>query len=119
VFLNGARAIVTIGKNNCQPKAVGGNFFCGVVYVDLNGYAGPNVDGIDYFAFLIYSDGILPAGDKKLSDPNYVFEKNCTNYTSTTSSGKLGMCSSWLLTNKNLDYLHCNKLSWTGEYKCK
>jgi hypothetical protein len=122
VFLTGARMTVHVNSNKCYSKThiVKYNSWCGEIGVDLNGYSGPNVDGIDYFGFLIYTDGILPAGDQYLSSYQlYDFVRNCDNYVSTSSSGRLGMCSSWLLTNKNMDYLRCNDLSWTGKRSCK
>ncbi len=28
-------------------------------------------------------------------------------------------CTRWILLNENMDYLHCDDLSWDGNSKCK
>ena len=28
-------------------------------------------------------------------------------------------CTVWVLYDENMDYLHCNDLSWTGKKTCK
>lgn len=28
-------------------------------------------------------------------------------------------CAAWVIYNENMDYLHCNDLSWDGKKKCK
>ena len=90
---------------------------CGAFYVDINGAAGPNQDGRDYFIFRLYNDGIAPNGRKGHGNGAHYtesFEKNCMgqNYSS------FGTCTAWVIENKNMDYLHCDDLSWDGKHKC-
>ena len=28
-------------------------------------------------------------------------------------------CAAWIIYNENMDYLHCNDLSWDGKKRCK
>ena len=49
----------------------------GVIHVDVNGEAGPNVVGVDVHAFTVSSDGVNPMGDS-LHDENSSW--SCTNY---------------------------------------
>lgn len=88
------------------------NSYCGFIYTDLNGYEkGPNKFGYDTFAFYIYYNKIIPFGT-----PGY-------NYFGTVDdclSGQNGLnCAAWVLLNNNMDYLHCDDLSWNGKTKCK
>lgn len=69
--------------------------------------------GYDTFGFFIYSNKILPFGSSGMtySDSNI---SNCLNGTGGLS------CTAWVLTNNNMDYLHCrDKLSWNGKTSCK
>jgi len=81
---------------------------CGWFYVDINGLKGPNRVGKDLFLFNVTRTGIIPSGTP--DDPKYPFS-SCRN---------LGWgCTAWVILNENMDYIHCNDLSWNGKTKCK
>lgn len=85
---------------------------CGDIYVDINGKQKPNRDGEDLFMFRMYKNGIVPAG--RVWDGNYMesFDKHCR-------LGKgFGSCTAWVIFNENMDYLHCDDLSWEGKTHC-
>lgn len=63
--------------------------------------------GADLFYFRITNSGVIPEGMK-----NYVNEFNDDCYGSGYS------CTAWVIYNKNLDYLHCDDLSWDGKHSC-
>ena len=88
---------------------------CGLLWIDINGDASPNIYDLDTFKFRIYSDGIVPAGRDK-SDGQ--FATTCID--DGTSAGHNGECSAWVLHNKNMDYLYCpDKLGWNKASSCK
>lgn len=88
---------------------------CGSIMVDL--YASTRTSwgdastkrevGKNVFAFTVLPDKIVPAGYSRLNqDP-----LSC--YTNKFE------CTQWVLLNNNMDYLHCDDLSWNGKRKCK
>lgn len=87
---------------------------CGVFMIDINGLKGPNVDGKDLFAFILFKDGLVPKG-RNFDHSQHNFENNCKDGNPKT----LGACTAWVLQNQNLDYLHCNDLDWNTKTKCK
>ena len=87
---------------------------CGDFSVDINGFTGPNTNGKDIFYFYINSDGIVPIG--KNDDPARPFEDYC-NMDANNEYNGYG-CTAWIIYNKNMDYLHCNDLSWDSKHKC-
>ena len=84
---------------------------------DINGFAGPNIFGKDVFSFWVTKNNIIPKGRK---GDSYTIESYCNlaapeeeaHYNSGES------CSSWVIDIGNMDYLHCDDLSWTGKHKC-
>lgn len=92
---------------------------CGFIYVDINGNKGPNQDGVDLFAFIIYRNGLVGHGRKGIIR-DVGFEWNCLKKTMTAPDQGRGSCTAWVLQNKNLDYLHCpDKLGWDKAKSCK
>lgn len=79
--------------------------------IDINGSAPPNTEGIDVFYFYLTELGVLPAGSQY--DTSYPFDKDCT------PTGRGVGCTAWVIENGNMDYLHCNDLSWSGKRTCK
>ncbi len=86
------------------------SFYCGDFYItiddkpykDDNNKWQPNS-----FAFLINPNRIMPMG----SQDDFRFCKSGKDYS---------RCSAWVITNGNMDYLHCpDDLSWNGQTKCK
>jgi len=84
---------------------------CGTIHLDIDGVKGTNTNGKDLFAFQLYKDGIVPLG-RENTIHFFAFE-NCL------SGNGIGTCTAWALYNDNMDYLHCNDLSWDGKHKCK
>ena len=88
---------------------------CGDIYVDINGASAPNVISKDMFQFRIYKDGIAAAGLPADGVWIVSFEEICLGKRVYRSDA----CSGWVLVNKNMDYLRCKALSWTGKKSCK
>ena len=86
----------------------------GNIKVDVNGLKGKYTFGDDVFIFNITSNGIVPLG---VQDSSYSFEKYC-NRTKTSNANGQG-CTAWVILNENMDYLHCDDLSWEGKTECK
>lgn len=84
----------------------------GAMAVDINGAKGPNMFGKDMFSFRLNKRGIMPIG---LQGDNYSFPDSCNI---ESCSGNCEGCSSWVIYNDNMDYLHCSDLSWSGKTKC-
>lgn len=86
------------------------SFYCGDFYItiddkpykDDNNKWQPNS-----FVFLVNPNRIMPMG----SGSDFWWCKSGENYS---------RCSAWVITNGNMDYLHCpDDLSWNGQTKCK
>lgn len=90
-------------------RSWGGAIDVGPIWVDVNGFKGPNQKGKDLFYFILSKDRIYAAGNPQQA-PSEV------NLTSCYSGGQA--CTAWVLYNGNLDYLKCSGLSWNGPTKC-
>ena len=90
--------------NNCviTAEAPCGNFFIKTDNKDKN------VLGKNVFKFAVYSNIILPEGNRKARYKS--FANNCYQ----NGAG----CTAWVIENGNMDYLHCDDLSWNGKRKC-
>lgn len=112
VLSDGTQVMLYISNPNCNELAP----YCGNIKVDIDGYRGPYVLGKDFFIFNIFYNRILPAGIPE--DTRTVsFEDGC-NVSKTTHANGLS-CAAWVIYNENMDYLHCDDLSWNGKHKCK
>lgn len=92
---------------------------CMSIRVDINGDMRPNALGRDIFQFYLLKDRVYPAGGTR--EPYYQFTNLCKRNRSaeTWDGGYNGdFCAAWVLFNKNMDYLHCNDLSWNKKSKC-
>ena len=88
---------------------------CGNIKVDINGTKkGEYTFGKDFFIFDITTRGIIAQGTQNAA---WSFEKYCNISKTTSANGQ--SCAAWVLYNENMDYLHCNDLSWDGKKKCK
>jgi hypothetical protein len=81
------------------------------IYVDVNGFKPPNQLGKDFFYFHIKDSRVFPHGAPEVSATN--FKTLCVN-AGATGTG----CAAWVIFNENMDYLHCDDLSWNGKTKC-
>ena len=109
-----SRAILTDGTLIMFNKSViteNENYIYAQIYVDINGFKGPNQLGRDFFYFYINPEKIVPAGAKALEEKNedQKFTKNCIQQNGYA-------CAAWVIYN---DYLHCKDLSWDGKHSCK
>lgn len=86
---------------------------CAVAGVDTNGFKSPNQIGIDLFTFYVTKYGIVPYGTQQ--ETQITFNGYCKNKVSADGWA----CTAWVIYNENLDYLHCNNLSWSGPTKCQ
>ena len=113
-----SRAILTDGTlimfNKNAMWRDEGNYLYAQIYVDINGFKGPNQLGRDFFYFYISPEKIVPAGAKALEEKNedQKFTKNCIQQNGYA-------CAAWVIYNENMDYLHCKDLSWDGKHSCK
>lgn len=74
--------------------------------------------GVNTFAFTLYKDKIIPWGSAsivKLESHNS-FEKKCVYKGGNFENGLA--CTGWILEIGNMDYLHCDGLSFEGKHKC-
>ncbi len=112
-----SRAILTDGTLimfNLNALRNNSDNFYAQIYVDINGFKGPNQLGRDFFYFYINPEKIVPAGAKALEEKNedQKFTKNCIQQNGYA-------CAAWVIYNENMDYLHCKDLSWDGKHSCK
>lgn len=77
----------------------------GKIFVDINGFKGPNQYGRDLFSFWLQDNKVVPLGLE--DDKTYKFGTN-EGYTA------------WVIFNENMDYLRCpDKLGWDKAKSCK
>ena len=88
---------------------------CGEVFVDINGPKPPNATGKDVFIFYFTKYGVLPAGTK--DETVFTMDKYCNKGETNILNGY--GCAAWIIYNENMDYLHCDDLSWDGKKSCK
>jgi prepilin-type N-terminal cleavage/methylation domain-containing protein len=108
---DGTTLMVYKNVSNCHEYRGNGQFLqnqCGWIYVDVNGNKAPNTYGKDLFCFYLTKYGIIPVGT--VNETSYPFSA-----CKTDGAG----CTAWLIYNENMDYLHCDDLSWNGKNKCK
>ena len=106
-------------KTNVNDFTSGGFYYnCGYIYVDINGPEKPNETGKDAFVFKIFKNGIRPGGISADGIWTESFKDSCLQKKQTSFTGRL-WCAGWALHNENMDYLHCDDLSWKGKTKCK
>jgi len=88
------------------------------IKVDINGFDGPYQWGRDLFVFENTDNSIVPYGTPK-STQYFTFDEYCKIKTGDAATRDDGLgCTAWVIQNGNMDYLHCDDLSWTGKHKC-
>jgi hypothetical protein len=109
LLADGSAVALSVRSGDCTenrgPDALANT--CGVMWVDANGSKPPNVLGKDIFMFVLTKTSIVPHGTKDAT----------TNPFSACYTAGHG-CTAWVIFNENMDYLHCNNLSWNGPTKC-
>jgi hypothetical protein len=105
---DGTQVALNFQDTTCEYK-------CGNIKVDIDGFKGPFRIGQDYFYFAYTKNSIIARGEQ--DDPVSPFETDC-NLENTAKDGGAG-CAAGVIFNENINYLHCNNLSWDGPTKCK
>ena len=93
---------------------------CGQIFYDTNGRKGPNKTGEDVFLFYFTKYGVVPMGtamETSEMSGSFKFSKYCNKSIPNRLNGY--GCTAWVIYNENMDYLHCNDLSWDGKKTCK
>lgn len=111
IMSDGTQVIIYLATSNYAGSEAIGN-----IKVDIDGYKGSYTFGKDFFIFNITPKGIYPNGLENTTATD-TFEDACNKSKSTTANGT--SCTAWVIFNENMDYLHCNDLSWDGKTKCK
>ena len=112
ILANGAKFMLNANDSNMYPSCKNVNSVpCGVIYIKTNNQK-DNIMGKNIFRFGIYSDKIMPMGHQKATYNS--FANTCQTHHSNSGLG----CTAWVIENGNMDYLHCDDLSWNGKRKC-
>lgn len=110
VRLNDGSALIFRGSDNAsaeQGKQEGNLDYNLQAYYDVNGASGPNTQGKDVFTFIFNDNGAIPLGLD-------------SGGQTLCLGGKHGQsCAAWVIYKGNMDYLHCDDLSWDGKQSCK
>ncbi|MBR6164228.1 type II secretion system protein [bacterium] len=88
---------------------------CADIFVDINGAKKPNILGRDVFSFYLSDYGVVPRGTKMMESGTANLAKFSTDCNRNSSGYS---CAGWVIYNENMDYLHCDDLSWDGKLKC-
>jgi len=109
--------IYTWSAGSCshdQGESLALKTHCGDIGIDINGFKKPNQLGVDIFTFYLTKYGIVPCGAQQSYVTSLTFDNDCRN----KSTGNGWGCAAWVIYNENMDYLHCNDLSWSSKTKC-
>ena len=107
-----------IYDSTCSTNYGSGNMLshvCGDFSVKLGVKEDKYIAGKNTFYFYITKNGIYPVGTN--DDTEISFGNACGRVNSSYSRNGYG-CTAWILENGNMDYLHCDDLSWSGKHKC-
>lgn len=114
---DGSLIATSMRSSSCAAASRGNtaalSSICGVVGIDINGLKSPNQLGRDYFFFYITKVGVIPYGTQP--ETTQSFTAACKDVSTYAGFG----CTAWVMYNENMDYLHCNNLSWEGPTKCQ
>ena len=85
------------------------------ILFDVNGAKEPNTLGRDTFGFSVNNGKVVPNG---IPPGTYDFNATCRSKTQNDyNSGGTG-CAAWVVYKGNMDYLHCDGLTW-AKHSCK
>ena len=111
VLNNGAKLLISVNSDSPAGMSCGRITSAPCVFFRVKtDNSKKNVYGKNFFEFHVFNDRILPAGNKNATYMS--FSANCN----LNSSGR--GCAAWVIENGNMDYLHCDDLSWDGKRKC-
>ena len=119
VFADGSVIVgTTVSSPTCekvQGTSENLKHVCGEVFVDINGPKPPNATGKDVFIFWFTRYGVVPRG---LPEETAIkMDTYCNIKNKHFLNGYA--CAAWVIYNENMDYLHCDDLSWDGKKSCK
>jgi len=98
----------------CKIFVIISDNVCGNIKVDINGKKGDYAFGKDVFIFDITPKGIISTGTQL--EKVFPFEEFCNKSKTSYANGR--SCAAWVIYNENMDYLHCDDLSWNSKTKC-
>ena len=89
---------------------------CGDIAVTLPSKT--SILGKTFFYFRITPYGIIP--EATINNTAFTFPEYCDvhNKNGATSTEQGRGCTAWVIEKGNMDYLHCDDLSWDGKNKC-
>ena len=98
-----------ISTLSCNP-------YCGDFWIYLP--AKKQQLGVTRFNFYVSKNGLFPKGTS--NDINNDFEGSCDvkNKSGAASDVQGRGCTAWAIYEGNMEYLHCDDLSWDGKKKC-
>lgn len=111
--------VLMIGQVNsngsCARSDMSKGDYCSTIVVWFPDRTKKRIEGINQFNFSIMKDRIIPWGAP--NDVSHLFNTRCNIKNNVRESGR--GCTAWVIFNENMDYLHCDDLSWDGKKKCK
>lgn len=111
ILADGANILTFVESTDCSESRGKIKDVCGFYRIDVNGNTPPNAMGRDVFTFHITKTRLIPAGTEQEGN----FNTSCRDSKNHEGRG----CTAWVIYNENMDYLHCNDLSWNGKTKCR
>ena len=106
---------VTLNDGSSVKWYKEGNTYIIVMY-DVNGPKSPNRWGEDIFMFGMRQGLQRPFAYGEVGN-HTDFNTYCNKKSTAEKPGR--GCAGWVIYKGNMDYLHCDDLSWTGKDKCK
>ncbi len=103
--------------NNNGSSCENNTYACGSIAIYTNlGHTAQY--GVNTFVFYLYKDRIVPWGARSLpTNDDNSFENKCKYNGGNFENGLA--CTGWVIEVGNMDYLHCDGLSWDGKHSCK
>ena len=74
--------------------------------------------GVTRFYFKVTKNGLIPLGEKNDPDESFKIRCDISNKSGALSDQQGRGCTAWALYEGNMEYLHCDDLSWGGKKKC-
>lgn len=92
----------------------------GKVFVDVNGFKGPNILGKDLFAFYVLPRRVIPGGNPENDErlDGTVGSEDVSKWIGDSGLSTGESATAWIIQFENMDYLHCEGLSFNGKHKC-
>lgn len=106
---------LTSSSEACRESSLSSKKICSSAVVWFPDKTKKRIEGVNQFSFYIMKDRIIPWGVQE--DIQNPFNNYCKISKNIRQSGR--GCTAWVIYNENMDYLHCDDLSWNGKKKCK